>query len=88
MVDDNFKQKGIMSEAVIAIIKFGLSSLQLKGIEAFVGSDNVPSLRIMEKNNFKKEGLLRKHCYVAGVYEDSIVFSILVDEYVGKKNEL
>ena len=86
MVDDNFKQKGIMSEAVIAIIKFGLSSLQLKGIEAFVGSDNVPFLRILAKNHFIKEGLLRKHYYVAGVYEDSIIFFILASEYVNKNN--
>lgn len=81
MEDENFKKKGLMSEAVKIIIDYGFKELKLNRIEAIVGIGNVPSLKILEKNNFIKEGILRQHFCVADKYEDSVLFSILLDEY-------
>jgi ribosomal-protein-alanine N-acetyltransferase len=83
---ENYKRKGLMTEAVSAIIDYGFNKLKLHRIEALVGSNNIPSLKIMEKNRFIKEGLLRQHYYIADKYEDSIVFSKLYAEYVDEKN--
>lgn len=81
MEDDDFKQKGLMSEAVQAIIDFGFNELKLNRIESLVGMGNIPSLRLMEKNNFKKEGILREHFWVGDKYVDSILYSKLLNEY-------
>jgi ribosomal-protein-alanine N-acetyltransferase len=54
MEDDNFKRKGLMTEAVDAIIDYGFTKMNLNRIEALVASYNVASLRIIEKNNFIK----------------------------------
>ena len=76
-----------MTEAVSAIIDFGFDKLKLQRIEALIGVNNIPSLKIIERHHFIKEGHLRKHYYAADKYEDSILFSILYNEYLTKKND-
>ena len=77
-----FKQKGLMSEAVEAIIAFGFRDLKLNRIEALVGEGNIPSLKIMSKFNFTKEGVLREHSNIAeSKFENSLVFSLLKSEF-------
>jgi len=85
MEDEDYKRKGLMAEALGAMIEFGFNKMNLHRIEALVGTNNVPSLRLMEKNNFIREGLLREHYYIDGKYEDSIMFSILQEEYMSRK---
>ena len=48
MEDENYKRKGLMSEALGAIIEYGFTKLNLHRIEALVGTGNTASLRIME----------------------------------------
>ncbi len=85
MSDERFKRKGLMSEAVTAIIHFGFHDLQLNRIEVQVGRTNIASLKIVESQNFIKEGVLRDHYLVNGKYEDSIAFSLLRNEYLSDK---
>lgn len=82
ITDENYKRKGLMTEAVGAIIGYGFNKLKLNRIEALVGSNNIPSLKIMEKYHFIKEGLLRQHDFQNDKYEDSVVFSKLYSEYL------
>ena len=82
MEDESFKQQGLMSEAVEAIIHYGFKLMNLNRIEALVATYNTASLRLLEKNGFVREGVLRNHYYINGVFEDSIVFSKLHEEYV------
>lgn len=85
MEDDSFKRKGLMKEAVNAIIDYGFKVMNLNRIEALVGIENVPSLKLMEKNNFVKEGILRQHIQISDKYEDSVIFSKLYNEYIDEK---
>jgi ribosomal-protein-alanine N-acetyltransferase len=87
LLDENSKRKGFMTEAVRAIIDYAFNTLKLHRLEALVGSNNVPSLKIIENNLFIKEGLLRQHFYIAEKYEDSVVFSLLRNEYIYKKED-
>ena len=84
---ESYKRKGLMAEALNVIIEYGFDKMNLNRIEALFGSGNIPSLRLMEKNNFIKEGLLRQHYYTADKYEDSILFSKLHHEYINEKNK-
>lgn len=85
--DENFKRKGLMTEAVSSIIDYGFNELNLHRIEALVGSNNVPSLKIIESHHFTREGFLRQHYFVADKFEDSVVYSILYNEYIDNKND-
>lgn len=85
MEDENSKQKGLMTEAVDAILNFGFEHLHLNRIEAVVGVWNHPSLNLMKKFNFVKEGQLRMHHHSDGEFGDSFMFSKLRHEYMAEK---
>ncbi|MCE3278908.1 MAG: GCN5-related N-acetyltransferase [Bacteroidetes bacterium] len=85
MTNENYKRKGFMTEAAEAIIEYGFNKMNLHRIEALVGPANVPSLRIMEKFNFVKEGILREHHLTADKFENSFMFSKLHHEFVKEK---
>lgn len=77
---DASKGKGWMSEVLEKVIPYGFQVMKLHRIEAMVGEDNIPSLKIMQKFGFQKEGHLREHYLREGIYEDSLVFSLLRGE--------
>ena len=81
MIEENFKRKGFMSEALEAIIAYGFSELNLNRIEALVAPGNVPSIRLLVKNNFIQEAVLKQHYFHEGKFEDSIVFALLRADY-------
>lgn len=48
----NYHGKGLMSEAVAFILKFGFQQLNLNKIEAFTNKNNVNSISLLGKFNF------------------------------------
>lgn len=81
LTDQSFRQKGLMKESIPVIIDYGFNKMKLHRIEAMVGPENIPSLRIMELFGFTKEGHLREDYLTNGKHEDSVVFSLLKSEY-------
>jgi [ribosomal protein S5]-alanine N-acetyltransferase len=72
--------KGIMSEALDAIIRFGFISLDLNRIEAVYFPENTASKKLLEKKGFKVEGLLRKRFVHRGVFRDAAISALLREE--------
>ncbi len=50
----DFQGKGIMQEAILKVIDFGMQHIGLNSIEAHTHSENQNSTRLLEKFNFKK----------------------------------
>lgn len=75
MVEEAFKRLGLMSEAVSTIIDFGFTEMNLHRLEALVGLNNTASHRILQKNGFEREGILRSHYYMNGKFEDSVILA-------------
>ena len=73
--------KGIVSEAVKEIIKFGFSVLSLNRIEAVFLPENEGSRRVLVKCGLKSEGVRRSALLVKGEYRDVEIYSILKEEY-------
>jgi [ribosomal protein S5]-alanine N-acetyltransferase len=74
--------RGIMNEIVHELIQFGFEKMNLNRIEARCWIENNKSVRIMEKNNLKFEGILREQAYIKGEYRDLKMYSILKREYM------
>ncbi|MGD6842691.1 GNAT family N-acetyltransferase [Bacillus infantis] len=72
--------KGIMSEAVDAIIRYGFNCMNLNRIEAVYLPENAASKKLLEKKGFKIEGLLRKRFVHRGVYKDAVISALLQEE--------
>ncbi len=80
-IDEKHAGKGISSEAVQLVVKYGIESLQLHRIEAYVSPRNVGSIRVLEKAKMQQEGLLRKLLFINGVWEDHFLYAIIEDDY-------
>lgn len=81
LFDDNYKNKGIMSEVIVSILNYGFNNMNLERIEAFVSPNNMPSIRLLKRMKFKEEGLLKDHYFENNKMDDSIVFALLKSEY-------
>jgi ribosomal-protein-alanine N-acetyltransferase len=87
ITNESYKRKGLMKEAMKAIIDYGFRKMHLNRIEALIGPDNVASLRLARAFGFTEEGRLRQHYFKGGSIEDSILFSLLREEYFGGNGE-
>lgn len=81
MRNEDFKQKGFMSEALKAVLEFGFAELKLHRVEALIAAENEPSLRLLLRYGFTKEGTMREDYAVNGVNEDSDCYSLLKWEW-------
>ena len=72
--------RGIMTEALTAVLRFGFEKMALNRIEALVMSGNEASRRLLGKLGFQREGNLRQYELVKGRFVDMEMFSILEEE--------
>jgi ribosomal-protein-alanine N-acetyltransferase len=47
--------KGYMQEAIARVVEYGFKTMQLKTIEAWLRADNNRSIKLLEKNKFKRD---------------------------------
>jgi [ribosomal protein S5]-alanine N-acetyltransferase len=74
--------RGIMPEALHAVIRFGWDQMGLNRIEADCSADNAASIRVLEKLGFKLEGRQRDQYYEEDGYHDLLLWGLLKREYV------
>jgi ribosomal-protein-alanine N-acetyltransferase len=81
LMDEKQRRKGLISEALSAVLKYGFDQMKLERIEAFVGEQNIASLATLKRFNFKQEGVFRKHYKIDGENQDSLAFGLLKSEF-------
>lgn len=55
--------------------------MKLNRIEALIDENNIPSKKLLEHFGFNWEGVMRGHYLVNGIFEDSVLYSLLQSEY-------
>ena len=73
--------KGIASEALKAVVKYGFDHFELERIEALIEPANLPSQKLVEKQDFEKEGLLRHYEFACGEFDDLYMYSIIKEDF-------
>ena len=76
-VDRSECGKGIATKAISGAIQFIFSQLKLHRIEANVIPKNKASIRVLEKCDFKNEGLAEKYLQINGVWEDHLRYYLI-----------
>ncbi len=71
-LDGELVNRGYMTEAVNLVVDIAFEELRLHRIEANVMPRNLPSLRVMEKCGFQREGESPKYLEINGVWEDHV----------------
>ncbi len=84
VINRSYWGKGIASEALAQVMRFGFMELNLHRLEARYMAENVSSRRVMEKCGMSFEGIKRSSMFVKGIYRDIGTCSILSDEYIRK----
>jgi [ribosomal protein S5]-alanine N-acetyltransferase len=74
--------KGYATDAARTLIGYGFEQLSLHRISAAIGPDNDPSIALVRRLGFQYEGRIRDHVHTNGAWRDSMLFSILTNEWV------
>jgi ribosomal-protein-alanine N-acetyltransferase len=72
---------GFMTEAVELILRFAFKDLKLHRIEANVQPENLPSIAVLRRCGFTREGFSRKYLKVAGKWRDHERFAIIKEDW-------
>lgn len=81
VLSKDYWNKGITSMLLKVIIDYGFNELKFNKIEAQCELENIGSIRVLEKNNFELEGILKKDRYRKGRYVDRRYYGLLSSEY-------
>ena len=77
----DFWRKGLMFEAMSAVVDFAFNELGLHRLEADTDPCNAGSLGLLEKLGFQREGLFRDRWQVAGEWQVSIMLGLLSTDW-------
>lgn len=71
---------GYATEIAKTLIRSGFNDFQLHKIEAGVATENVASIRVLEKSGMTREGLRRKILPIRGEWKDNYHYAIVEDD--------
>jgi [ribosomal protein S5]-alanine N-acetyltransferase len=69
------------TDATRRMVEFGFTELGLHRISAAIGPDNAASIAVVSKIGMQYEGRIRDHVFTNGAWRDSLLYSILSDEW-------
>ncbi len=69
--------KGRMTRAVAATVEFAFGKLRLHRVEAACIPDNAPSIGLLARNGFQREGYARGYLKIDGAWRDHILFALI-----------
>lgn len=73
--------KGLISEALTALIHWGFAEMNINRFEAQCEINNHASQRVLEKLGWQCEGRLRERVYFKGAFRDMKLYSLLKRDY-------
>jgi len=72
-----FAHQGFMTRGVAALVPFAFEGLRLHRIEAACIPTNQPSIRLLERTGFKREGYAREYLCISGLWQDHLLYARL-----------
>ena len=69
-----------MQESIKEVIDYGFNVMKLHSIEANVNPDNAASIRLLERNKFKREAYYKENFYFNGKFLDTAIYSLLITD--------
>jgi ribosomal-protein-alanine N-acetyltransferase len=77
MLLPEYNGKGIITEAVQEVVKYGFNEMKLHSIEAIISPENFGSEKVLQKCGFAKEAHLKENEFYEGRFLDTVIYSIL-----------
>jgi ribosomal-protein-alanine N-acetyltransferase len=73
----SFAHQGYMTRGVSALVPFAFEGLRLHRIEAACIPTNQPSIKLLERTGFKREGYAREYLCINGLWQDHLLYARL-----------
>ncbi|MFK4083434.1 GNAT family N-acetyltransferase [Kribbella sp. NPDC020789] len=72
---------GYATDAAKVMLRFAFGTLGLHRVTAAIGPENAASIAVVKRIGFSYEGHLREHVFTNGAWRDSLLYSILENEF-------
>lgn len=77
----DFWGRGIMTEAIREVLQYGFNVMELNRIEAFYFPENIASAKVLEKNRFTYEGILKQRFFEKGKFVDAAISGLVREDF-------
>jgi len=77
----DFAGQGYMTEAIQLMLRHAFMNLKLHRLEANIQPDNAPSLALVKRAGFTREGYSRRYLKICGRWRDHERWAILADDW-------
>ncbi|NPD15219.1 GNAT family N-acetyltransferase [Xinfangfangia sp. D13-10-4-6] len=76
-VGEAFARQGYMREAILAVVHYAFTRMDLSRIEAACLPENLASRGVLEKTGFKYEGVAQAYLQINGRWRNHVLYSCL-----------
>lgn len=81
LLDKMHQGKGLMTEALMSVLRFAFTEAGLHSVEAHVNPGNAPSVRVLERCGFIREAFFRENYKFRDKFLDTAVYSLLSADF-------
>ena len=83
-IGKDFARQGYMEEALLALVNYAFTALDLSRLEAACLPENAPSRSLLEKAGFKYEGVAQSYLQIAGRWRTHVLYANLRHDRRGR----
>lgn len=80
-VDQARNGRGLATEAVRLACGFAFTRAELHRVQAGVMTDNLRSIRVLEKAGLRREGLALRYLLINGAWRDHVLYAMTAEEW-------
>lgn len=88
MAEKEKRIRGDMDDAMQGVLSYAFLELRLHCVTARTLTDNLPSEKLLLRNGFTEEGILRQRVFQRGGYRDMKMFSVLECEFKKRRENV
>lgn len=81
-----YANQGFMTEALQLMLRYAFRKLKLHRVEANIQPDNGPSLALVRRAGFVREGFSRKYLKIDGRWRDHERWTLLAEDWTSRPN--
>ena len=79
-----YQGRGLASEAVAALLDYAFGVLQMHRIVAQVDCENTPSVALLERLGFRREGHFIRNAWFKGKWADEYLYAMLAADWTAR----
>lgn len=80
LIDPEERRRGHAKEATRLLLRYLFKQRGLNKVHAQTCASNTPTVKLLESLGFKRDGVLRRHYFINGEFQDGFIYSKLAFE--------